>query len=463
MVENPKFDVFLAHNSVDKPQVRVIASELRRRGLNPWLDEEQIPPGRSFQEEIQKAIPQIQSAAIFIGLTGLGRWQVLELQTLTSQFINNGIPVIPVLLPGVDRIPDNLLFLQQFNWVSFESIDDVASLHKLEWGITGIKPQPQPIVTELPQQRTVESETGVSPPSTKSTSNKIDKFEIITVDAKGQEVKREPGQAEYFPEDLGNGVFLDMVAISGGKFMMGTEDEEIERLCKEYNREWFKNEQPQHEVTVQPFFMSKYPITQAQWRAIASLPKVERDLDPNPARFKDRENSDRRPVEQVSWEDAVEFCQKLSQQTGKEYRLPTEAEWEYACRADTTTPFHFGETISTDLANYDGDYTYANAPKGKYRGETTPVGSFSPNAFGLYDMHGNVWEWCEDDWHENYRRAPNNGSAWLTKESSNKVVRGGSWGYDPDYCRSAYRDDDSRAYRSSDIGFRVVCVAPRTT
>ena len=123
---NPTFDVFLAHNSADKPQVREIARELKRRGLKPWLDEEQIAPGDLFQEVIQKAIPQIKSAAICIGLEGLGRWQVLELQALISQFVNKGSRVIPVLLPGVDKIPDNLLFLQQFNWISCESIDEIA-------------------------------------------------------------------------------------------------------------------------------------------------------------------------------------------------------------------------------------------------------------------------------------------------------------------------------------------------
>ncbi len=141
MVESPMFDVFLAHNSADKPQVRAIAVELEKRGLKPWLDEEQIAPGELFQSAIQKAIPQIKSAAICIGLKGLGRWQVIELQTLISQFVNKGSRVIPVLLPGVDRIPDNLLFLQQFNWVSFENIDDADSLYKLEWGITGVKPK----------------------------------------------------------------------------------------------------------------------------------------------------------------------------------------------------------------------------------------------------------------------------------------------------------------------------------
>ena len=250
-----------------------------------------------------------------------------------------------------------------------------------------------------------------------------------------------------------------MVSIPGGTFMMGTEEEEIERLLKKFNWDGFRTEKPQHKVTVQPFFMGKYQVTQAQWKVIASLPKVNHDLNPDPSYFKD----DNLPVESVSWEDVIEFCQRLSKQTGKEYRLPGEAEWEYACRAGTTTPFHFGETITGELANYRASSTYADEPAGKYREKSTPVGSFPPNAFGLYDMHGNVWEWCEDNWHENYEGAPTDGSAWISGDSSNKVVRGGSWDDGPNNCRSAYRYDDSRDNRGDVIGFRVVCVALRTT
>lgn len=140
------FDVFLAHNTADKPQVRVIANKLREHGLNPWLDEEQIPPGGLFQVEIQKAIPQIKSATIIIGVTGLGKWQAIELQALIGQFVEKGSPVIPVLLPGVDKIPDQdyLLFLKQFNWVSFRDINDDSALDKLKWGIKGVKPHLHP-------------------------------------------------------------------------------------------------------------------------------------------------------------------------------------------------------------------------------------------------------------------------------------------------------------------------------
>jgi formylglycine-generating enzyme required for sulfatase activity len=292
-------------------------------------------------------------------------------------------------------------------------------------------------------------------------------FEVVGVNAKGEQIRKESKQSQYFREDLGKGITLEMVAIPGGTFLMGTEDEEIERLVKKFNWEGFRRERPQHEVTVPPFFMGKYPITQAQWKAIASRTdlKVKQDLDFKPAYFKDRPDSDRRPVEQVNWYDAIEFCARLSKLTVREYRLPSEAEWEYACRAGTTTPFYFGETITGELANYNASNTYADEPNGEYRNETTPVGQFPPNAFGLYDMHGNVREWCADTWHDNYDGAPTDGSVWIENGNDNRSpLRGGSWGYNPTYCRSAIRYDYyfRRVNRINNYGFRVACVFGRT-
>ncbi len=278
---------------------------------------------------------------------------------------------------------------------------------------------------------------------TKSPS--LDRFEVITVDSNGESTQKEHCYAQYMTEKLESNISLEMVYLPGGKFMMGSGKQDREK--------------PQHEVTLQSFFMGKYPITQAQWRAIASLPKIERDLKPDPSHFEGYN----RPVELVSWDDVVEFCQRLSKQTGKKYRLPSEAEWEYAIRAGTTTPFHFGETITDKLANYRGTETYASEPKGEYREKTTPVGSFPPNAFGLYDMHGNVWEWCEDEWHDNYENAPLDGTARIFGRRSTKVARGGSWFYSPGLCRSASRFNGAPGGRSDNIGFRVVCVVPRTT
>ena len=260
--------------------------------------------------------------------------------------------------------------------------------------------------------------------------------------------------AQYFIEDLGNGIQLEMVMIPGGSFMMGSP--ETEEDSNDYER-------PQHQVTIKAFCLGKYQVTQAQWKAVAAFPQVNRELKPDPSRFKgDGSTSltNHRPVEKVSWEDAVEFCDRLSRHTKRQYRLPSEAEWEYACRAGTTTPFHFGETITTDLANYNGKSTYGDGVEGINRGETTEVGSFGvANNFGLYDMHGNVWEWCKDSWHSNYKGAPTDGSAWLdNEESSNrKLLRGGSWSNNPGNCRSASRYTDDLDDYNYTVGFRVVC------
>ncbi len=290
---------------------------------------------------------------------------------------------------------------------------------------------------------------------------------LSPLEAAGLRSQITQGEADYYTEELGDEVGLDMISIPGGSFMMGTEDAEIERLVKEYDWQGFRRERSQHKVNVPGFFMGRYPITQEQWRIVAGWESVERELDSDPSEFKkDYSGIDRwqRPVENISWEDAQEFCARLSKLTGKEYRLPTEAEWEYACRAGTDTPFHFGETISTELANYDGNYTYGEGVKGEDRNQTTPVGYFKvANNFGLCDMHGNVWEWCEDDWNQNYENPPTDGSAWFSENSRKKVIRGASWLDLPLDCRSAFRNFNSRDNRYFGIGFRVVCVAPRTT
>ncbi|NET05099.1 MAG: SUMF1/EgtB/PvdO family nonheme iron enzyme [Symploca sp. SIO2B6] len=275
-------------------------------------------------------------------------------------------------------------------------------------------------------------------------------FESVSVNRHGEEIEREAKPAQYFRETLPDDFFLDMVYISGGTFMMGSPKTEGA------SRDW---ERPQHQVTVPSFFMGKYPVTQAQWKAVAALDKVNRELKPEPSYFK----GDKRPVECISWYDAVEFCERLSQYTAKQYRLSSEAQWEYACRAGTTTPFHFGETITDKLANYNASHTFADEPKGEYRQQTTSVGLFGANAFGVYDMHGNVWEWCEDDGHDNYEGAPTDGSAWLSEDKYTiKVIRGGSWLTQPDDCRCAFRDGDFRDLANNNIGLRVVCVVPRT-
>jgi formylglycine-generating enzyme required for sulfatase activity len=306
---------------------------------------------------------------------------------------------------------------------------------------TGVVSVPEGAVTSAPAQTSQPLAPAVSPVG-------LSRFrtQTVTLDRQGNIAERRTIEAEYFTESV-NGVSIDMVAIPGGRFWMGSPENEAGRDS---------DEGPQREVSVAPFFMSKFEVTQAQWRAVAQLPQINRRLDPDPSHFK----GDNRPVESVSWDEAQEFVARLSRATGKAYRLPSEAEWEYAARAGTTTPFAFGETLSSEVANYNGDYTYGNGQKGVDREETVDVGSFPPNAWGLYDLHGNVWEWNEDSYHDSYNGAPTDGTAWIDNSTENKLLRGGSWNGNPKSCRSAYRDDHTRDARINLIGFRLSL--PRT-
>ncbi|MBE9144795.1 SUMF1/EgtB/PvdO family nonheme iron enzyme [Planktothrix mougeotii LEGE 06226] len=286
--------------------------------------------------------------------------------------------------------------------------------------------------TEVETKRRQEEERKRQEEAEKRRRQKEFEFDVITVNAQGKETKRERRRAEFFKQDLGNNISLEMVSIPGGTFMMGAAQNEANASSDEY---------PQHPVNIAAFSMAKYPITQAQWEAI---------MGNNPSSFKGAN----RPVDSVTWHEAQEFCQRLSQKTSKTYRLPSEAEWEYACRAKTESPFHFGETITADLANYGGNCA-----------ETTDVGSFKkPNAFGLYDMHGNVWEWCADPWHENYTGAPDDGSVWESGGNTQyRVLRGGSCYGNPWVCRSAYRYRYVPVSRNRYFGFRVVSLPPAWT
>ncbi len=257
-------------------------------------------------------------------------------------------------------------------------------------------------------------------------------FELITVNSSGEISLRECKQVKYHAEDLGNDITLEMNDIPGGTFLMGTANIEL-------SKDEDADESPAHEVTVKPFHLSKYPITQGQWKAV---------MGNNPSFFR----GDKRPVERVLWHDAIKFCQKLSDITGHPYRLPSEAEWEYACRANTTSPFHYGDTITTELVNYNAQAE----PNGIFREETTNVGSFPSNAFGLYDMHGNVYEWCADPWHDNYKGAPAYARVWEEGGvSSKRILRGGSWLGTQWYCRCTTRNWLSTVNLYDNVGFRV--------
>jgi formylglycine-generating enzyme required for sulfatase activity len=272
-------------------------------------------------------------------------------------------------------------------------------------------------------------------------NTEVFKFDVVTVKSKTRAFNLHQSQNQYFSEKLDRDLFLEMVEIPEGKFMMGSPDYEVEA---------YQNEKPQHLVTVNSFFLGKYPVTQAQWQFVASLEEIALPLDSNPAKYQGGD----RPVEQISWYEAVEFCLRLSQLSGRTYRLPSEAEWEYACRANTDSRFHFGRKLPKNLVN-----NYDSRSKQQYPEGTTPVGAFGvANAFGLYDMHGNLYEWCSDYWHDDYKYAPCDGSAWFDGiTESDRIIRGGFWNSYARNCRSAFRDRSEPNLRSSVIGFRVVC------
>ncbi len=296
----------------------------------------------------------------------------------------------------------------------------------------------------------------VAPPTFRSYN-----YDTLILDKTGKVKEKLTGQASYYEEDLGVGIKLEMVYVPNGSYEMGNDEKEGVEFIKEVKRycescsaeEWVNWAKPQHQVRVEGFYIGKYEVTQGQWKAI-----IGSNL--NPSYFK---GDDSLPVESVSWEEVKEFCKKLSEKTGREYRLPSEAEWEYGARGGTTTAFGLGETITPQVVNYDGSYPYEGATKGEYRGKTVKVGSLGiANGYGLYDMAGNVWEWCEDGWHDSYKGAPTDGKAWEGgTDNSRRVLRGGSWFLNASLCRSAIRLRYAPGVHN-DLGFRVVVGAART-
>ena len=248
-------------------------------------------------------------------------------------------------------------------------------------------------------------------------------FETVQTNPKGEIIHREIKTAQYFRENLGNDIFIDMLIIPGGTF---------------------------RDVPMPPFFMSKTPITQAQWNVVKELPKIKIDLPESPFRFK----GPKRPVEQVNWWQAEEFCKRLANVTRRNYRLPSETEWEYACRSGTTTSYYFGETLTQEVANYDSL-------------ETTNVAQYFANAWGLYDMHGNVWEWCSDHWRSDFETVLHDSNPFISNDKDPyRVIRGGAWSLDSLDCQSNSRigatPEIDLLYFLDDLGFRLACSSTLT-
>ena len=271
------------------------------------------------------------------------------------------------------------------------------------------------------------------------------------------------------PKSIRNQTGIELVWIPPGTFTMGSTDAEIQAAYEESKSlfpqyaklEWFTGEKPRHRVTIREgFYMAKYEVTQAQWRAVMGTTVQQQMAKAGPTWTLVGEQGDNYPMVFVSWNEAQQFVEKLNaMQDGYQYRLPTEAEWEYGARAGTTTAFAFGDSLSSEQANFNANHPYFDTDKGRPRAAATPVGSLQPNAWGLYDMHGNVYEWCEDSYHDSYEGAPADGSAWLSGGSDQKVIRSGAYGSNAANVRSAVRHAFAPGTRTGTLGFRVAAVA----
>ncbi|MGH9845339.1 MAG: SUMF1/EgtB/PvdO family nonheme iron enzyme [Blastocatellia bacterium] len=459
-----EIQIFISYAREDQSRVELLYQKLVGAGYQPWLDREHLLPGQRWEPVIKQALERsdfvlVCLSAASINKRGFLQKEIKQALERAQEKLEDDVWLIPARLDDCD-VPDGLSAIQWVDLFEEHGFDDL--LRALAFQLKRMRKSP-PLPPQPKPQPPVAPKNAPVIVRHEDADNRQDfEFTTVTLDARGQEVERKKGQARSLTEDLGGGVRIEMVEIAGGEFWMGSTDAEArdafndaKRYFKDADQKWYTAETPRHRVAVSPFFMGKYPVTQSEWMEVmGNLPEISDDL-----------RGDDRPVVMVSWEEADAFCRELSRRTKRQYRLPTEAEWEYACRAGTNTPFAFGQSINPEVVNYAGSHPYGSAAKGVYRQKTVPVGSLGvANAFGLYDMHGNVWEWCSDWYGESYYaeclkkgvvtdpRGPDTGS--------DRVIRGGGWADDAAGCRSANRSYDPPGYRYDALGFRLVRVGP---
>ena len=380
-------DVFISYVEEDGAAAAELAAALEDAGYSVWYYERDSIPGPPYLIQVNEAIEQARAVVLLISRDSLSSNQVTNEVVFAHE---SRRPFIPVLL-GITHVE-----FQQRQPMWRLALGAATSIRVPPQGLAAIIPR---VIQGLAALRIQPGKAEGPPP-----------------------VPPQPRQRAAPPDIITNSIGMRLKLIPAGTSLMGSEKGD-------------DDEKPVHEVTIaRPFYMGIHPVTQAEYKRV---------MGANPSRFK----GPNRPVETVSWHDAVAFCRKLSKMERRAYCLPSEAEWEYACRAGSTTEYCFGD----DAARL-GDYAWFKRNSG---GQTHDVGQKKPNAWGLHDMHGNVWEWCEDMWH--LYSGPSDGSAWLEEgPQSDRVVRGGSWGADPRSCRSAERYCHSPRQVWDDFGFRVV-------
>ena len=419
-----KTDIFISYAHEDEQRVRLIVVELERLGWTVFWDRS-IPVGKTWHSYIEHALLAARSVVVvWSEFSIISEWVIEEAEYAKGKKI-----LVPLLIDTVQP-PFGFRRIQAANLSGWNNDKSHPEFQKCLDALTSIITNYDDWIRYLASQ--------------------------IQVPLRQDEVAS------------------DFVLIRGGIFSMGSQASEVDR----------SSDETEHQVKVSDFYLCRYALTVAKFRKFIDESGYQTDAEKanssriwDGAKWEDKEGVNWRhgvsgneraldeynhPVLHVSWNDAVAYCDWLSRKSGKTLRLPTEAEWEYACRAGTTTPFNTGENLTTGQANYDGNYPYNNNQKGVYRENTVPVESFAPNAWGLYNMHGNVFEWCGDCYGDKYYEEC---KAKGTVENpagpetgSHRVLRGGSWGSDARNCRSANRNFDTPGSRYADVGFRLAFV-----
>lgn len=401
-------DIFICYSSTDISIAVSLANRLRTNGWAVFLDF-QTPVGRRWHREIERELHTAKAVVVLWSAKSCDSDYVLE----EAEYGRRKSILFPALIEQVEY-PYGFRRIQTANLTGWETDQDHPGLRNL--------------LDSLQNHLNIQS----VPPSPVPSGDKSS--------------RAGPTLPQAFREKLKIGGEAPlMMPIPAGRFNMGFPKDELDQ--QHY-------EEPLHEVVISDSFaLGVFAVTFDDYDLFCDSTFQAKPDEQNWGRG-------RRPVINVSWEQAQEYCRWLSEQTGRVYRLPSEAEWEYACRAGTETPFHTGIRITLDQANFNGDYTFNGSAKGENRKQTVSVGTFPPNPFGLYEMHGNVWEWCQDSWHWNYQSCPLDASPWENKGSKERVLRGGCWSSEPGSLRSAKRNRFSSGDRYPTVGFRVACVFP---